>query len=134
MALVWLAGTPTRTAAWAHDGSQNPSGRARQAAMAILIALGVRDVDQHPVQIGQMMFAEGTFLEEPEPRRPFRPGADGARGEAGVPPDQLLEIFLESLDALDLEADVLERGPLDARALVVVDVPRHDDQRHPAVG
>src|SRR5258706_6758324 len=112
MALVWLAGTPTRTAAWAHDGSQNPSGRARQAAMAILIALGVRDVDQHPVQIGQMMFAEGTFLEEPEPRRPFRPGADGARGEAGGSPRPPLGSFLESLDPLALSRPLLLSGSL----------------------
>ncbi len=66
-------------------------------------------------------------------RGAFRAGMDRGGRQARIVAGNALDVGLECLDALDLEADVIHAGGDDAGAVIVGDVPRHDHQRHVAV-
>ena len=45
-----------------------------------------------------------------------------------------LNVGLEGFQVLDLETDMVHAGGNDAGAVIIGDVPRHDDERHVTVG
>ena len=75
----------------------------------------------------------GLVLGELEPHCAFLPLAYRDRVHDRIDADEFVDILLELVHALDREAQVIHAGRQDRGADVVLDLPRHDHQRHLAV-
>src|SRR5262245_52699863 len=85
--------------------------------------------DHGEVGVGEEIVADrALLLEQIEPRRALLALADRYRIEHRIDADQLLDVLLELVDALDRETDVVHSGRQDRGAEIVLDPPRHDHQ------
>src|SRR4051794_30413532 len=89
-----------------------------------------RHVEQHAVRIAELELAARTSRQHLHPPCALGAVFGGGRKELGPRLHELVQIALERIEALDREAEVLDGGPLDAGARVVLDVPLGDDERH----
>src|SRR6186997_930538 len=105
------------------------SSASRQARLPSVL----RDVDIDSFEIGEMELADRALLEHLQPRLAFRSIAERLRHHQRVGADDFLHIALDGVDALDLEAEMLEPRRLRIMADEVFHLPRHDQERHPAV-
>src|SRR5262245_7761924 len=89
--------------------------------------------DHGEVGIGQEIVADrALLLEQIEPRGAFLALAHGDRVEHRIDADQLLDVLLELVNALDRETDMIHAGRQERGAEIVLDPPRHDHERHVA--
>src|SRR5215470_931235 len=84
------------------------------------------DRDHYSIGIGHMELAEAELLERLEARLALRADAGRLRPHQRIGDHELVEVFLEGVEALDLEAEMVERRTLDATAEEIRNAPRHD--------
>ncbi len=99
-----------------------------------MVTVGRRTAGRRP-KSAMKYWPSGQLLRNSSSRAaPSDPVPTGLGRQARVVARHRLHVFLELLDALDREADVVHAGRDDSRAVVVGDMPWHDHQRHAAVG
>src|SRR5581483_4135010 len=114
------------------SSARAPAKIASTSASAVLVvktffiyAPLLRHVDRDAVRVGRLERAAVAFGQELQANLAL--GAGGLARQRG-------QIFFERFEVLDLEADMIHVARLDAGAVVVADIPRHDDERHAPVG
>src|SRR5262249_11386443 len=86
-------------------------------------------INQYSIGISEPMLPHGAAAREHlVERRALLAGVHGGRRKPRIVGRDALDVGLEGLDALDLEADVVHASRDDACVLIVGDVPGHDDQ------
>src|SRR5262245_59637470 len=90
----------------------------------------IMNVEQDAVAIGKLMLAERAGALKQLSQHLALIARQRRRREPRIVRSDLCDLRLACLDILDLEADMVHAAGDDPRAVIVRDVPRHDDERH----
>src|SRR5258707_1356119 len=94
-------------------------------SLFLLVLLVLHHVDQDAVGVRQPVLTHrAAAREQLVERLAFLASMDRRRRRARIVARNALDVGLERIDALDLEADVIHAGGDDAGAVIVGDVPR----------
>src|SRR5437016_4967585 len=91
-------------------------------------------VEEHAVRIVELQLTARAPGQQLQAALALAVRARRRREELRPALHELVEVALEGVEALDGEAEMVDRRPLDAGVGVVEDVPGRDDERDAAVG